>query len=76
MESVYKVVVDTPYNSTNPSLTVGYVIGKEKAKKLKFLTIQKLKNVIGWQAKYKVLPNGEPGIFICKVCDLLNLDSV
>jgi hypothetical protein len=75
MESVYKVVIDRPYGSIFPPTIVGYVVGEEKAEKLKALTTQKIKIVAGWQTNYKMLPNGEPGVFLCKVCDLLDFEE-
>lgn len=41
MTSVYKVVINTPYNSLTPSVEVGCVVGREKAERLKELTTQK-----------------------------------
>ena len=71
MASVYKVVIDPPYNSLTPSVEVGCVVGKERAKQLKELTTQKIKAIEGWQKSYRELLNGEPAVYVLFVCDLL-----
>lgn len=71
MASVYKVVINTPYNSLTPSVEVGCVVGREKAERLKELTTQKIKAIEGWQKAYRKLLNGEPAVHIFLVCDLL-----
>ena len=71
MASVYKVVINTPYNSLTPSVEVGYVVGRDKAERLKELTTQKIKAIEGWQKAYRQLLNGEPAVYIFLVCDLL-----
>ena len=71
MASVYKVVINAPYNSLNPSVEVGCVVGKERAEQLKKLTTQKIKAIEEWQTSYRALLNGEPAVYVLWVCDLL-----
>lgn len=71
MASVYKVVINTPYNSLTPSVEVGCVVGREKAERLKELTTQRIKAIEGWQKSYRELLNGEPAVYVFWVCDLL-----
>ena len=71
MASVYKVVINVPYNLLTSSVEVGCVIGREKAEQLKELTTQKIKAIEGWQKTYRELLNGEPAVYVLLVCDLL-----
>ena len=71
MASVYKVVINTPYNSLTPSVEVGCVVGREKAERLKELTTQKIKATEEWQKTYRELLTGEPAVYVLWVCDLL-----